>query len=108
MSTAARTFILAVAAVIALVGVAMSVTLGGGGWPLIAIGLVLALSVLVEGRYRGPARDVIEASGPWQRTGEREVDSETGEIVEVWFDPHTGRRRYEPLGQFSGEAEREG
>lgn len=35
----------------------------------------------------------------WVRTAEREIDTETGRPVEIWWDPVTGARRYEPLAQ---------
>jgi hypothetical protein len=34
----------------------------------------------------------------WQPTGERFVDEETGQPVQVLMDPLTGERRYEPMG----------
>ena len=33
----------------------------------------------------------------WERTRERFVDDETGKLLEVWVDPLTGERRYEPV-----------
>ncbi|WP_338466929.1 hypothetical protein RXV95_15550 [Novosphingobium sp. ZN18A2] len=95
MSANARFAIYALCALLVLAGMAM--LNGGGGLVLIGIGLVLFASVVLEGRYRtgGAAQDV--PPDRWQRTGEREIDSETGKPVEVWFDPVTGARRYRPL-----------
>lgn len=67
----------------------------GQGWGLIVLGVAIAASVLLEGRYRGATRSATGRAG-WQRTGKREIDSETGQIVEVWFDPATGDRHYLP------------
>lgn len=79
----------------AIGGVLLGVTTGGG-WALAVIGLLIVLSALVEGRYRN-RRAQSRDHGRWQRTAEREIDSETGEPIEVWFDPVTGARSYRPL-----------
>lgn len=62
------------------------------------LGLQAALIVvgtLFEARYRGRK---LASRGQWQATGERELDTETGTVIEVWFDPVTGERRYVPAG----------
>jgi hypothetical protein len=92
VSPGARTTALVVGGLMAAGGIALGV-FAGGGWVLAGVGALVIASVLVERRYRGAT-----GSGNWQRTGEREVDSETGEPIEVWFDPLTGKRRYLPLG----------
>lgn len=94
MSPGARTTALVVGGLMAGGGIALGV-FADGGWMLAGVGALVIASVLVERRYRGASG---EASANWQRTGEREVDSETGEPIEVWFDPLTGKRRYLPLG----------
>lgn len=66
-------------------------------WPLwqpAILGIVLALSVLIERRYRG------KASGPktgWQPTDEKFIDEESGQLMQVWYHPATGRRDYRPI-----------
>jgi hypothetical protein len=35
----------------------------------------------------------------WELTKEKFVDHETGQLLEVWIDPLTGERRYEPAGR---------
>lgn len=95
MTGSARAIILGVSAVMIIGGLALEAGLGQG-WPLMSLGALLAASVLLEGRYRGTVGETAGRS-TWQRTGERELDSETGRIVEVWFDPATGERRYLPI-----------
>lgn len=99
MSPAARAVPIVLGSIMTVGGIVL-VVVTGGGWVLAGLGLLIVLSVFVEGRYRTgrvPARQ----HGRWQRTAEREIDSETGSPVEVWFDPVTGARDYRPLGSDS-------
>lgn len=87
-----------------LFGVAVLVTLGGAvalwlGHPEGQLwaqwGSVVFIILLVEQwRYRnrtsGNAAD-------WQATAERFVDPTSGEPMQVFFNPRTGERRYEPV-----------
>ncbi len=83
-----------------LAGFAASVV-GGGlvvvgvrspGVPLLIAGSVIALGTLFERwRYRG---DQPRPGSPWERTGERFEDPQTGRTVDVYFDPRSGQRRY--------------
>ena len=60
---------------------------------LIGMGLTLIAGLLFEHwRYK----DVTgKRPGPeWQATGERFVDPESGKLVEVYFHPASGERRY--------------
>lgn len=56
-------------------------------------GAILTAGILLErGRYK-PAST--SQPGPdWVATGERFVDSPTGDTVTVFYDPATGQRRY--------------
>jgi len=74
-----------------------SVASNGGG--LFVLAALIVIGTVFEGRYRGRRAS---AKGQWQATGEREVDPETGTILEVWYDPVTGERRYVPTGQLPG------
>ncbi len=93
MTGGARVAALVTAGAVGLGGVALHLVTGHG-WGLIGLGAVIALGTLFEGRYR--AR-LPEGQVQWQRTGECEVDVETGAVVEVWYDPLTGARKYEPV-----------
>jgi len=54
---------------------------------------IVVLAVLFE-RWRYNARhDPVDAG--WVRTDERFVDPESGETLQVWYDPRSGERRYE-------------
>ena len=60
--------------------------------PFLIWGCVLVVALLCERwRYR---RNEHNNSGQWQRTGERFEDHETGETVEVLYEPDSGERRY--------------
>jgi hypothetical protein len=65
---------------------------GAPAWNLIAMGAVLALALVFERwRYRGSD---VPGGGGWHRTEERFEDPESGQIMEVLYDPVTGQRRY--------------
>jgi hypothetical protein len=56
--------------------------------------VILLVALLCERwRYR---RIEHPPAGNWQRTSERFEDPETGQIVEVLYDPTSGERRYAP------------
>jgi hypothetical protein len=62
------------------------------GWQLLGFSLLVLLGTLFERwRYRRVSE---RADGQWQRTSERFLDPATGQPVEVFFNPHTGERRY--------------
>ncbi|WP_295633702.1 hypothetical protein [Novosphingobium sp.] len=68
----------------------------GHGYGLIIGSLIVIGSVLLERRYRNrPATDGLPADR-WTATGERFIDSESGEAMQVWVDSLTGERRYLP------------
>jgi hypothetical protein len=63
------------------------------GWWLLINSAVLAAALVFERRgYRPRAAD----PAALRRTGERFHDPTTGELLEVWEDPHTGSREYRP------------
>jgi hypothetical protein len=64
----------------------------GGGIPLLVIGTLILLTVFLEPRYRGALPGPVGAG--WQQTSERFRDEESGEWLDVWFDPESGERRY--------------
>ncbi len=56
-------------------------------------GGILVIAVLCERwRYRRKEHDY--DGSRWQRTGERFEDPETGQTMEVHYDPVSGERRY--------------
>jgi hypothetical protein len=59
--------------------------------PALIWGSILVIAMLCE-RWRYNRRDNDKAQ--WQQTGERFEDPETGETVEVQYDPVSGERRY--------------
>jgi hypothetical protein len=75
-------------------GIAMGLAgLAGGIGPAL-IGTMLVGALLLEPRYGRPRRDGPQPQVDWQRTGERFFDDETKRLVEVWYNPATGERRY--------------
>lgn len=97
MSGTGRTVVLSVGALWLFAGALLTVTASGAGIPLLVIGALIFIGVAFEHRYGRPGQQPNDASIEWQRTGERFVDEETGQPVEVLMDPVTGERRYEPM-----------
>jgi len=84
---------------LALLAIGLGSWLGGarGAWPMMVWGALLTAAVLVERwRYAG-AGGAGEAA--WQATDERFVDPQSGQPMQVWYNPRTGQRRYRPLLQ---------
>lgn len=92
MTRNGRIAALVLAAAMVCGGVALEGSTGGGAG-LFVFAALIVLGTVFDAGYRGRRRS---PHGQWQRTGEREVDHETGAIIEVWYDPLTGERRYEP------------
>jgi membrane protein implicated in regulation of membrane protease activity len=62
------------------------------GQPFLIWGAIVVIAVLCERwRYR---RNEHSKGGQWQQTGERFEDPETGQNMEVFYDPASGERRY--------------
>ena len=99
MSASVRAVALILAGLLLLAGLVLSVGPGGAGLPLAILAVLVVLGVVFERRYGG-GHDVPDAAAiAWQPTGERFIDPESGDALEVWIDPLTGTRRYEPLGE---------
>lgn len=89
-----RTALLAVALLLMLLGIG-GLLAGYPSWAPAIWGVALLLCVLFE-RWRYQ-RLPTAAPGNWQATGEQFVDPETGQAMEVLYDPDTGDRRYTPI-----------
>ena len=98
MSVNARLIVLALGAVLLFGGTLLTVLTGGGGIGLIIVGALVMISVALERRYGRPGAPHAIEHGEWEPTNERFVDHESGQVLEVWCDPLTGERRYEPAG----------
>jgi hypothetical protein len=83
---------------LALIAIGLGTSLGGvpGTLPMAIWGLVLLLAVLFE-RWRYQSATGGGAGGDWQGTDERFVDPESGQTLQVQYNPRTGERRYRPL-----------
>jgi hypothetical protein len=68
----------------------------GGGIGLLVIGALIIASLALERRYGRPGAPTAVPRHAWKLTHERFVDDESGQVLEVWHDPLTGERRYEP------------
>ena len=98
MSRNARLAIFVLGA-LALFGGTILTMAAGGGIGLMVIGALLIASLALEGRYGRPGAPTDVPPHAWERTSERFIDDETGQLLEVWIDPLTGERRYEPAGR---------
>ena len=88
-----RKALLIVVALVLLIGLAMVLSGNPEGRPLTIWGGLMMLAVLVERwRYR-TAQGALDAE--WQPTEERFVDPESGQLLQVYYKPRTGERRYE-------------
>jgi hypothetical protein len=95
MTAALRLGVMALGAGLVLLGGWLHWQAPGSGWGPGGIGILILLSALLEGRYRGQSTP--EAPGPgWEPTAERFRDDEDGHWLRVWFHPASGERRYQP------------
>lgn len=88
-----RLAVLGAALLMLLAGAVAALTGSGGAWPLTIWGALLAVAVLFERwRYQKPPPGA--EHGNWQKTGEQFIDPESGQPMEVLYDPASGERRY--------------
>jgi hypothetical protein len=106
MTDTARAFVIGLGVALASGGILMSALTEGSGLPLVIVGLLVLASVVFERRYGRQGQQRSVPHGDWQLTGERFIDDESGAKVEVWIDPLTGERRYEPIGSHPQIADR--
>ena len=78
-------------------GTILSVVLHGAGIGPMILGALIIASLGLERRYGRPGAPTQVPDHAWQLTGERFIDDETGLPTEVWMDPLTGERRYQPI-----------
>ena len=97
MSRNSRVLLLVLGLLATAGGLGLTVA-NGTGVPLIVIGLLLLASLILEPRYGRPGKQRSIPHSDWRLTDEKFYDDETGQPVEVWIDPLSGERRYEPLG----------
>ena len=97
MRSTVRLVALAIAGLALLGGLVMAIGPGGGGYPLLVVALLILIGAVFERRYGGRGDELHDHLVDWQPTGERFVDPESDAVLEVWSDPLTGERRYEPL-----------
>ena len=90
-----RTVLLAVSAVIVVAAaVCLLVGLVLPGVFVAAIwAVIVGIALLIE-RYRYKAPLTLAPGPPWQDTGEKFVDPNSGAALSVWFNPGTGQRVY--------------
>jgi hypothetical protein len=68
----------------------------GNGFPLFLFAALILIGTVFDAGYLSRRRG---GQGAWQLTPEREIDHQTGEVLQVWFDPVSGERRYLPTGE---------
>ena len=97
MSNNVRALVTVLGALLLAGGTILTV-MTGGGIGLMIIGALIIVSIGLESRYGRPGAPTDVPPHAWERTKEKFVDDETGQLLEVWIDPLTGERRYEPAG----------
>ena len=98
MSPNARALIFALGALLLFGGTLLTVLTGGGGIGAMVLGALIIVSLGLERRYGRPGTPSRVEHSDWELTKEKFLDQETGQPLEVWMDPLTGERRYEPVG----------
>lgn len=88
-----RTALLIVALTACAIGLGAWLVGGQNTLPLAFWGGAIAIAVWVE-RWRYRSRAMSDASD-WQRTTERFIDPESGQLMQVLYNPRTGERRYD-------------
>lgn len=89
-----RNFVLMIAVALTVGGVFLLSRGDHGGFPVTFWGGLLTVAVLFERwRYEAKHQDL---SGDWEETEERFIDPESGKLMQVWYQPATGERRYLP------------
>ena len=89
-----RTLLLVVALAVGVIGLGARLAGHHGAAPFAIWGCIIAAAVLLE-RWRYRSRDAAP-DGDWQKTQERFIDPETGQPMQVFYNPRTGERRYQP------------
>lgn len=97
MSANARLAAFILGALLLAGGTILTVVLHGAGVGLMLTGALIIASLALERRYGRPGAPTQVPDHAWEPTGERFIDDETGQPTEVWMDPLTGERRYEPI-----------
>ena len=88
-----RTALVVFALALALAGVSLLARgLPGPGAYALGLGALIVLGTVFE-RWRYRRNDTRPGAG-WEPTGERFEDPETGKVVQVFYDPQSGERRY--------------
>ena len=87
-----RTSLLLLAGALALTGMILLIRGLPGGAQALGLGGLIVLGTVFE-RWRYRPRDA-RPGARWQPTGERFEDPQTGQTVQVYYDPESGERRY--------------
>lgn len=89
-----RHLLFATALLLCLIGTVAVLVGHHGALPLAAWSGVIAAAVWLE-RWRYRNRAAVEGDD-WQPTDERFVDPASGQLMQVFYNPRTGERRYDP------------
>ena len=95
-----RTGLFVVALVVCVIGLGARLAGHHEAMPAFIWGGLIAAAVWLE-RWRYRTRGATDG-GDWQKTDERFIDPESGQPVQVFYNPRTGERRYEAIPDGSG------
>lgn len=87
-----RTSLLVVALAVCVIGLGARLAGHHEAMPAFIWGGLIAVAVWLE-RWRYRTHEAAD-SGDWQKTDERFIDPESGQAVQVFYNPRTGERRY--------------
>lgn len=91
-----RTILLAIVALAVAASLYWLTQDSGAIGPVIMLAIV-GIGLAIERQLYGAPRAAPPGPG-WQATGERFFDDATGRMVDVWFHPASGERRYQDAG----------
>ena len=89
-----RNLLLIVALAVGALGLGARLAGHRDATPFAIWGCMIAAAVLVERWRYNKARSATDGNG-WQKTEERFVDPESGQTMQVLYNPRSGERRYE-------------
>jgi hypothetical protein len=88
-----RTVVLGVGVLMLAAGIIVAgLSLSGALWLLIVGGVITAGTLLERAIYKPLLRE--KPGAGWVKTAERFIDPDTGQPVDVFYNPSTGERQY--------------
>jgi membrane protein implicated in regulation of membrane protease activity len=88
-----RSWVIALGAAALVLGLILAVSGFPPAFVFLMWGVILVVGILIE-RFRYKPLESSQPGPGWERTTERFVDDESGQLVTVYVQPGTGERKY--------------